>query len=365
MKKYLYLLCMGIAASACQQKNEFTLSASLPEPYSGKVYLTYIQPENGLTKLDSLSIEQSTSFQFKGVIEHPEQYRIITSPNQYSADFIAEPQSEYSISFGNEPDATQITVLKGGSQQQLLNEYTQAMQSFKDTEETLNEAMGKLAANNGNADSVMQLMSKNFMAREEATKQFIHQHPQSFVACVLAGDLLLYTYPDLRDIKNVIDTVSYSYSNAYQCFNKKCMEAQSKWIQDLPAPDFTTRDLNGKEIHLRDFRGKYVLLDFWASWCKPCRKRAAELKAIYDQLQARGIVVCGISMDEKKAQWVNATREDGIIWTNTGELKPFKDNTIAADYKVTQLPTMFLVSPEGIILMQDPEIDDLLKLPIK
>ena len=189
----------------------------------------------------------------------------------------------------------------------------------------------------------------------------IDEFPRHFTEC----DLLIYTYPELDEIHSQMDTLAYAYSRSYQEFKQKYDEAKSKWIQDRPAPDFTTRDLNGRTVSLSDFRGQYVLLDFWASWCKPCRKRAAELKAIYPELRARGITVCGLSMDEKRKQWAAATREDGIVWTNTGEVKPFKDNAIAAAYHVSQLPTMFLIDPEGIIVMQNPEIDDLLKLPLK
>lgn len=77
-------------------------------------------------------------------------------------------------------------------------------------------------------------------------------------------------------------------------------DARVIWIQNTQAPDFTTTDIHGKQVKLSDFKGKYVLLDFWASWCRPCRDKAKEIKAIYPQLQKRGIVMCGINLDEKK-----------------------------------------------------------------
>ena len=104
-----------------------------------------------------------------------------------------------------------------------------------------------------------------------------------------------------------MDTLAYAYSRSYREFKQKYDEAKSKWIQDRPAPDFTTHDLNGRTVSLSDFRGQYVLARLLGSWCKPCRKRAAELKAIYPELQARGITVCGLSMDEKREQWAAAT----------------------------------------------------------
>ena len=370
MKQIAYLLA-GLAMAACQPNNEFTLTGTFPQPFSGTVYLSYIQAGHGITWLDSLTLDNATEFRLQREIERPDRYRIITSPRNYDAEFIAEPQSEYKIDFTEKANYyTPVQVVKGGSEQALMNEYTQIMDQMKQEVHALNKVYQQKMAEKtpqgkAQADSITQELSNLFVKREEVTKDFILQHARSYVACQLAGDLLIYTYPELEKLYTNIDTTAYAYSQSYHSFKKKYNEAKRRWIQGSPAPDFTTHDLKGKEVKLSDFRGQYVLLDFWASWCHPCRKRAAELKAIYPELQARGITVCGLSMDEKKEQWAAATREDGIIWTNTGEVKPFKDNTIAADYKVNQLPTMFLIDPEGIVVMQNPEIADLLKLPVK
>lgn len=369
MKRIAYLLA-GVAFAACQPSNEFTLEGTLPQPFTGTVYLTYLPAGGTVTRVDSVELDEETGFRFRHAVGHIDSYRVVSSPRRYDASFIAEPESKYLIDFGSEDYPVPVQVLKGGAEQALMNDYLQSLEESRRQELELNAAYAeKLAegtdAAKAQADSLMQLLSGVFQAREQATKDFILQHPGSFVACQLAGDLLLYTYPELEEIYGQMDTLAYAYSRSYQEFKRKYEEARSTWIQNRPAPDFTTRDLNGRTVRLADFRGQYVLLDFWASWCRPCRKRAAELKAVYPELQARGITVCGLSMDEKREQWAAATREDGIVWANTGEVKPFKENTIAADYHVTQLPTMFLIDPEGVIVMQNPEIDDLMKLPLK
>lgn len=363
MKTIHYLLPAVLALAACQPGNEYSITGELPEPFTGKVYLTYIKDK--LTKIDSLTVDGGKTFEFKGTIEHPEEYRVMTSPRHYDAALIVQPGSSYHITI-TDPYSSSVKVLQGGEEQKLMDSYKQSMTGFKQKEAEFNEAYQSIDRNNhAQADSLQKLMSANFQARERASIDFIKQHPRTFAAVMLAGDLLLYTYPDLKAIHDVIDTVSYAYNNDYRRFKEKYEDARAHWLQGMPAPDFTTRDIKGKEVRLADFRGGYVLLDFWASWCHPCRTRAKELKAIYDQLQARDISVCGISMDEKRDQWEAATREDGIIWTNTGNLVAFKDNDIAAAYKVTGLPTLFLVGPDGVIAMQNPGIEDLLKLPIK
>ena len=121
----------------------------------------------------------------------------------------------------------------------------------------------------------------------------------------------------------------------------------------------------GEKIKLSSLRGKYVLVDFWASWCRPCRAKMKELKEVYPKLQKKGIIVCSISLDEKREQWEKATREDGIVWANTCDLKPFRTNEIAAAYKVTSVPTLFVIDPRGVIISQNPSLEEILQLELK
>lgn len=361
--KLNYLLLCGLLTVACQSENEYVIEGTLPQPFTGKLYLTCVKDQ--YTRIDSVTLNAETSFKLKGTIDNPEYCNLTTSPRQYDAPLIVEANSKYQVNM-DETTST-IEVLKGGNEQKILSEYLTYMQPLEEQGNELATQLSNVTSQTGKTriDSIQKQMSLNFEKREQATKEFIKKYPKSFTACHLAGNLLLYTYPELKEIYEIIDTVKFAYSYDYRQFKENLTNSQSTWMEGYSAPDFITHDLQGKEVRLSDFKGKYLLLDFWASWCRPCRQRASELKAIYDQLQERNIVVCGLSMDEKKAQWEAATKEDGIVWINTGELKPFKQNSIAADYKVVQLPTMYLIDPEGKIIMQNPDIGDLLALPIK
>lgn len=362
--KLNYLLLCSLFITACQTKNEYLIEGSLPQPFTGKLYLSYVKDK--YTRVDSVTLKNETTFKFKGNIEKPDYYNIATSPWKYEASLIIEPNSQYKIDI-KQPHNNTIEIIKGGNEQNILNEFEASISPLEEEIQQLISQFSETQPQDSKAvkDSIEKKMNTNMLLREKTTKDFIKKHPKSFTACHLAGNLLIYTYPELKEIYEIIDTVKYDYSYGYHKFKENLIKSQNSWIQDKPAPDFITHDLEGKEIRLSDFKGNYLLLDFWASWCRPCRQRAAELKAIYDQLQARGITVCGLNMDEEKSKWAKASKEDGIIWTNTGELKPFKENTIAADYKVSQLPTMFLIDPDGKIIMQNPEIEDLMALPLK
>lgn len=117
-----------------------------------------------------------------------------------------------------------------------------------------------------------------------------------------------------------------------------------------PAPDFALPDQNGRLIRLSDFRGKYVFLDFWASWCKPCRALQPKLKALYEALNATGkFVILAVSLDKEKGAWLKAIDEDNVPWLQVADLgKP--QNEAAVLYDVNLIPASFFIGPDGVIL---------------
>lgn len=366
IKAALGCVLLFTATAYGQQSEEFVLQGQMPQAFTGKVYLTYVEAEKGRTTVDSLTLNGADHFTFKGVLPHTDNYRIFTSPHKYSATFMLQPSSHYRVKLAERGEGM-VEVISGGEEQKLWQEQQNEIAVYDKRGEDLGKAISKAYQDKNNMliDSLSALSGRLFQEREAKTISFIKRHPHSFTACYLAGNLFIYTFPDLEGLRALLDSTAYAGTDSYQRFLNMYRKTKSHWLQGTPAPRFVTHDLKGKEVKLEDFKGQYVLLDFWASWCRPCRKRAAELKAVYGQLQARGISVCGISMDDKKAQWEAATREDGIVWTNTCELKPFKGNSIASSYKVTQLPTLFLVDPDGKVISQNPSIEELLKLPLK
>lgn len=340
--------------------NRFTIHATLDKPYNGKVYLSCMKDR--LTKIDSVTVS-GNKFSFTGNIDKVDNYRLMSRPFAFDASICVEPGGEYNVSIlGNRNAEVEVV---SGMEQKIMNQYKALIRPIEEKYEALStrymEAEKKKETKT--KETLMEEMSKTFQEKEKAAINFLNSNPQNFVSVVIASELLLYQYEDLKNLYEKLDTISYADSYYFRSFKKKYQEVADKWIQGKAAIDFTTTDINGKQVKLSDFRGKYVLLDFWASWCAPCRKKAKELRAVADQLRKKNIVMFSISMDDRRDLWEKATKEDNIDWTNTSELKKFKENKIATDYKVTQLPTLFLLNPEGVIIKQSPSIEELLKMP--
>lgn len=345
-----------------KMSRSFEISVKLSKAYKGKVFLTCVKDR--FTKLDSLQVD-GTSFSFKGSISHAEQYRLMARPFGFDAYVCVEPGGHYQVDI--DEDRRIVVTTSDGQEQRLMNELLSLTEPIERQTETLARQYSKLKEEkkDAEAEALQKQMSLQWEKSQEAKLSFIRKYPKSFAAMVAADELLTNDYTTLRGVYEQVDTVKYAYSYAWRSFRNKYQEAAGKWIQDKAAPDFVTKDMDGNTVRLSDFRGKYLLLDFWASWCRPCRAKMKELKAVYPKLQEKGIVVCSISLDEKREQWEKATREDGIVWANTCDLKPFRDNEIAAAYKVTGVPTLFVINPQGIIVSQNPSLEEILQLELK
>lgn len=125
---------------------------------------------------------------------------------------------------------------------------------------------------------------------------------------------------------------------------------------EKPAPDFTLLDTNGKAVKLSQFKGYYVLLDFWASWCQPCLQQVPALKAFYSRNKEKNLHVIGISLDENKSNWLSAIKKYGLDWQHVSDLNGWK-SIICPLYGVEAIPKNVVIDPDGKIIGIDVDLE--------
>jgi len=147
---------------------------------------------------------------------------------------------------------------------------------------------------------------------------------------------------------------NFSYNSYFKSFEKKVNKIKSISFGSV-APELILSDTTGKDIALSSLRGKYVLLDFWAGWCGPCRMENPNILKNYLKYKDKGFEIYQVSLDRSRSDWVNAIKKDNLIWYNVSDLKYFQSEA-ATIYNIDRIPKAFLLDPNGVIIAKDTEL---------
>lgn len=192
------------------------------------------------------------------------------------------------------------------------------------------------------------------------TALFITSHPASFVGLNQLHLLLeLYGTEKSRELLSILEP-NFKEHPLRGIISSKISQLENPVKIGLPCPDFTLADTSGKPVAFKTVKAKLTLIDFWASWCVPCRKEHPELRKTYAVLRNQGLEIVSVSLDISRKSWLKALSADKLSWINLSDLKGFSGD-VAILFNVSAIPTNFLVDEKGTIVEMNVKGMDLVK----
>lgn len=332
-----------------------------------KIFLTYRAGDDRIT--DSTELKNG-KFEFHSLLTEPTLATL--SVRFRPVDEKAKPRMER-MSIFLEPGKIKMTVrdslkfakVSGSVAQTAFEEFNKLQEPYDLQSEKLNEQY--MAFRKENNEEGMKKVVEDFEKLEEEKSEkslypYLKEHPASPIALYVLNQYAGYDI-DAKKVEPVFETLSENLKQSPSGIAfKERIEIAKKTGVGVYAMNFTQNDTLNNPVSLASFKGKYVLLDFWASWCGPCRAENPNVVKAFNNYKDKGFTILSVSLDQpgKQQAWLDAIHKDGLTWTHVSDLK-FWDNAVAKQYGIRAIPQNFLLDPSGKIIAKDLRGDELNK----
>ena len=345
------LICGGATTISAQQSavkrpKVVTIKGTIEGIKSGKLLLI---AQTGEQKIDTLGTTnfQSSNFVLRGILKEPMVTHVVVDGYQGGFLLMAEPGVTYQAALTNDRSA----YIKGGA---LQDEYQSHMRysdslraeilQLRDRYKTFREQNKFRSASRTN-DTLRQKET----LWKTTTDKFLARHDDIIAAYTYQMNAMM-RQAGLEESKQMYESMGPgAKATASARILKERIERLQQTASGAKAPDFTLDDLSGNPVTMSQVKGKIKIVDFWASWCGPCRLNNPSLKALYADFHDKGLEIIGVSLDSKKERWADGVAKQGLPWIQVSSLKGWKCE-VARLYSVTGIPALFVLDENNHII---------------
>ncbi len=354
MHRILSTLTVIAILSACSSREGYQLSGTILGIGDTLIYLEQ-RIDKAYVPVDSARTENG-AFEFKGVVGIPDVYYISLPGKREKSMLFLENST---IGFSVHVDSMGHPRVSGSAVQDEYLAFEAGMNSIYQVLDSLRirlkEAHEK--SDTSLASGLEEQVRERFKKVESLPLDYVDQHPASYIAPYLVQSV--HYGKGAAEIEALLAKLdpSLSGSTIVGSMNRRAEMLRNTAVGN-PAPDFAQPDPEGNMIRLSSFRGKYLLVDFWAAWCGPCRRENPNLVRAYKKYHDRGLEILGVSLDNSREYWLKAIEADGLAWNHVSELNYWSNSAIRL-YGISSIPSNLLIDPEGIIIAKNLSGEDL------
>ena len=357
MKKIVFIITSALLFVACNnlKDNEFLISGTANGIENGKKVFIEVQTETGTLAKDTAVVTDG-KFELKGITEEIDLGFIRIENEQINLPLILE---EGKIEINIVKDSLHKSTLGGTSN-------NDKFQKFNTESRAISEKVAKFEKDNGPEMQKAQMSNDtvtiNKLLKEykkfqnemnDYSKKFIKENPDAYLSVLLLENFLMRQYLTPEEIKSYFEGLDKDVKETKSGKKiKTALDSMSAIVIGKPAPNFSAPSPEGKTISLKESLGKVTIIDFWASWCGPCRAENPNVVALYNEFHPQGLNIIGVSLDKDAAKWKEAIAKDGLIWPHVSNLK-FWEDPIAKQYNVQSIPATFILDEKGNIVAKD------------
>ncbi len=367
---FLVTVVLLLIQACSSDSNEFTVEGNYENSSGEKVSLIELKTE-GMNKVDSTVLDEAGTFTFTGYTNIP-RFFVVRAGDRKSVTLIVKPEDDIRLTadLNNFNSTYQI---EGSEDSREVMKLRRRLESSI----TQLDSLGKIFRENPGKENMEGLRGRlNEESRKivnehkEYTKDFIDRNLNSLASLMALyqqvgpRSYVLNPKEDFEYYKKVDSALMAKYPNSdpVQSLHSQVEDMKSRLEQERSAnerlgtgkvaPNIALPNPEGDTVTLHSLRGQYVLLDFWASWCKPCRVENPNLVKAYKKYSDQGFEIYQVSLDKKKEAWTKAIKDDNLDWVHVSDLE-FWNSSAARAYNVQSIPANYLLNKEGEIIDKD------------